>query len=582
MYLRERRATSYQKPQVGQDDLRNQLNLLDQFVRPTYDVKLPHDPSQKSGIRQSNHLNKSFQLPKLSTLPEESINEEVAQMQQAIDQQNQTLKRLLKEQREVNKAQLFKQELENLKTQVQTIHLKLPKLPQYEQLNEIKHEISSLRQSFFQQAQQPQQPIIQPPQIIYQQMPQPLQQPQYYPPPYPYYPPPYPPYGQPPPPPYGQQPPPYPPQQQLYQPPYQYNPYQYPYQPQPQPQEGQQNQQNPQSAGKIKTKTAGSQGQNSRRSSQNMIPLVSKRSIQQTKQSFFSDKGDKRVPFQGSRLKVIFNAVRFAMRWKIYCKPLNILWRKLYKHSVECKAVIQKISYHVALKRINDWCKMVLAKVENYLSKIKEIDFINPEKPLTEQEIDQSYMQLTNVMKYLMTSLVTYCTNDFMIPELKFLSYLQFFDQPEIDRGLFVARRVLFWKEKQLDMTKTQQMMIVGDLVILVHILPALLEIPGQIFLVKCMVSLVQIHFMKYFDLRVLNRNPEYRIIQLNLVDVVDGKLVARLEKLEKFDDERYIVGVYEESQFQGFYAKRPHFQDDMQKALFQIHTNLLQALAAK
>lgn len=39
---------------------------------------------------------------------------------------------------------------------------------------------------------------------------------------------------------------------------------------------------------------------------------------------------------------------------------------------------------------------MVLAKVDNYLSKIKEIDFIvikhslsqNPEKPLTEKEID--------------------------------------------------------------------------------------------------------------------------------------------------------------------------------------------------
>ncbi|CAD8055521.1 unnamed protein product [Paramecium sonneborni] len=573
MYQRDKRSLSYQKPQVGYDDMRNQLQLLDKYMKPTYDVQLPHETSQKSGIRQSGHLNKSFQFPKVSTMPEEQINEEVAQMQLAIDQQNLTLKRLLKEQREINKASVFKQELENLKSQVQTIHLKLPKLPQYEQLDEIKHQISQLRQSFFQQAQQPQQPIIQPPQIIYQQMP-PIQQPQYYPPPYPQFPPPYPPFGQ--------QFPPYPPQQQPYQQPFQYNPYQYPYYQQPQPQEQQLNSQNPQSAAKIKLKTAGSQAQNSRRSSQKTIPLVTKRSIQQTKQSFFSDKGNKKLAFQGSRLKVIFNAVRLAMRWKIYCKPLNILWRKLYKHSVECKAVIQKISYPIALKRINDWCKMVLAKVENYLTKIKEIDFINPEKPLTEQEIDQSYMQLTNAMKYLMTSLVTYCTNDFMIPELKFLSYLQFFDQPEIDRGLFVARRVLFWKEKQLDMTKTQQMMIVGDLVILVHILPALMEIPGQIFIIKCMVTLVQIHFMKYFDLRVLNRNPEYRIIQLNLVDVIDGKLVVRLEKMEKFDDERYIVGVYEESQFQGFYAKRPHFQDDMQKALYQIHTNLLQALAAK
>ncbi|CAD8131951.1 unnamed protein product [Paramecium octaurelia] len=577
MYYRERRASSYQKPQPGYDNLRNQLDLLDKFMKPSYDIQLPHEPSQKSGVRQSGRLNKSFQFPKVSQQPDDSVNEEVVQMQLAIDLQNQTLKKLLKEQRDINKAQVFKQELENLKSQVQTIHLKLPKLPQYEQLNEIKQEISSLRQSFFQQAQQLQQPIIQPPQIIYQQMPQQIQQPQYLPPPYPYYP-----YGQQPPP-YGQPPPPYPLQQQ-YQQPYQYNPYQSPYYPppqsQPQPQETQTNQQNPQSLGKIKT--VGSQAQNSRRSSQKTIPLISKRSIQQTKQSFFSDNGDKKALFQGSRLKVIFNAVRCAMRWKIYCKPLNILWRKLYKHSVECKAVIQKISYPVALKRINDWCKMVLAKVENYLTKIKEIDFINPEKPLTEQELDQSYMQLTNAMKYLMTSLVTYCTNDFMIPELKFLSYLQFFDQPEIDRGLFVARRVLFWKEKQLDMTKTQQMMIVGDLVILVHILPALMEIPGQVFIVKCMVSLVQIHFMKYFDLRVLNRNPEYRIIQLNLVDVVDGKLVARLEKLDKFEDERYIVGVYEDSQFQGFYAKRPHFQDDMQKALFQIHTNLLQALAAK
>jgi len=62
-------------------------------------------------------------------------------------------------------------------------------------------------------------------------------------------------------------------------------------------------------------------------------------------------------------------------------------------------------------------------------------------------------------------------------------------------------------------MTKTQQMLIVGDLVILVHILPALLELTGALFLIKCLVSLVQIHFMKYFDLRVLNRIPEYRIL---------------------------------------------------------------------
>ncbi|CAD8057455.1 unnamed protein product [Paramecium sonneborni] len=568
MYQRDKRASSYQRSQIGYDDLKNQLDLLDKYMKPTYDVQLKHESSQKSGIRQSGHLNKSFQFPKVSTLPEESINQEVVRMQIAIDQQNQNIKRLLKEQREVNKAQVLKQELENLKNQVQTIHLKLPKLPQYEQLNEIKHEISSLKQSFFQQAQQPQQPIQQPPQIIYQQIP-PIQQPQYFPSPHPYFPPTYPTYGQ--------LPPPYP-----YQQPFQYNPYQYPYYQQPQSQEGQANAQNSQSAGKIKIKTAGSQAQNSKRSSQKTISLVSKRSNSQTKQSFFSDNGDKEKVFQGSKLKVIFNAVRFAMRWKIYCKPINILWRKLQKHQVECKAIIQKISYPIALKRINDWCKMVLAKVENYLTKIKEIDFINPEKPLTEQEIDQSYMQLTNAMKYLMTSLVTYCTNDFMIPELKFLSYLQFFDQPEIDRGLFVARRVLFWKEKQLDMTKTQQMMIIGDLVILVYILPALIEISGQVFLIKCMVSLVQIHYMKYFDLRVLNRNPEYKIIQLNLVDVVDGKIIVRLEKLEKFDDERYIVGVYEESQFQGFYTKRPHFQDDMQKTFYQIHTNLLQALAAK
>lgn len=34
-------------------------------------------------------------------------------------------------------------------------------------------------------------------------------------------------------------------------------------------------------------------------------------------------------------------------------------------------------------------------------------------------------------------------------------------------------------------------MLIVGDLVILVHILPALLEIPNSLFLIKAMVSLV-------------------------------------------------------------------------------------------
>lgn len=64
------------------------------------------------------------------------------------------------------------------------------------------------------------------------------------------------------------------------------------------------------------------------------------------------------------------------MRWKIYCKPNKILWRKLNKNSAECKSIILKTTYPVALKRIRDWCKMVLAKVENYLTKIKEIDFI--------------------------------------------------------------------------------------------------------------------------------------------------------------------------------------------------------------
>ncbi|CAK67390.1 unnamed protein product (macronuclear) [Paramecium tetraurelia] len=577
MYFRERRTQSNQKQYQGYEEAKNQLDLLDKFKNPTYDIPMSHQPSQKSGIRQLKQMDNSFQIPKVIAFSEEKLNEEVAQMQQALDKQSQTLKRLLKEQKEIDRTQVLKRELDHLKTQVHTLHLKLPKLPQQEQLYEIKHEITSLRYSFFQQAHQSQQPIIQPPQIIYQQLPQPISQQSFLQA--------YSPYNQ---------------QylhsgsQQKYHP-YQYlmNPYKHPYNPDSQ-RDGQNSEEKrsySNSIGKakvktkIKTQNSASQVSNSKRSSRHSIPLVSKGSNQKTKQSFFIENN---IDFQllkkeeKSKLRNVFNFVRLAMRWKIYCQPNKIYWRKLHKHQAQCKAIIQKTSYPVALKRIKDWCKMVLAKVDNYLSKIKEIDFINPEKPLTEKEIDQSYMQLTISTKYLMSSLLTYCTSDFMIPELKFLSYLQFFDQSSIDRGLFMSRRVLFWKENQLEMNKTQQQMIVGDLVILVQILPALMEISGSYFLIKCMVSLVQMHFMKYFDLKIVNQNPNYRLIQLNVIEYVNGKLTVKLQKVSNLEDERYILGIYDEYQFQGFFQKRPHFQDDMQKTLSEIHTNLLDALIAK
>ncbi|CAD8052547.1 unnamed protein product [Paramecium primaurelia] len=576
MYFRERRTQSNQKQYQGYEDAKVQLDLIDKFINPSYDIPMSHQPSQKSGIRQLNQMDKSFQLQKVLPFPEEKLNQEVAQMQQALDKQSQTLKRLLKEQKEINRTQILKQELDHLKTQVQTLHLKLPKLPQQEQLYEIKHEINSLRYTFFQQVQQPQKPIIQPPQIIYQQLPQPISQQSFLQA--------YSPYNQ---------------QylhsgsQQLYHHnQYVLNPYKHPYNPDSQrsKQNSEEKRSNSTSIGKLKVKTktktqnSVSHFTNSKRSSRHSIPLISKGSNQLTKQSFFMDNNDfqQLKKLENSKLRNLFNFVRFAMRWKIYCKPNKIYWRKLYKHQAQCKAIIQKTSYPVALKRIKDWCKMVLAKVDNYLSKIKEIDFINPDKPLTEKEIDQSYMQLTISTKYLMSSLLTYCTNDFMIPELKFLSYLQFFDQTNIDRGIFISKRVLFWKETQLDMTKTQQQMIVGDLIILVHILPALMEIQGSYFLIKCMVSLVQMHFMKYFDLKIVNPNPNYRLIQLNLIEYLNGKLTVKLQKVENLEDERYIIGIYDEYQFQGFFQKRPNFQDDMQKAISEIHTNLLQALISK
>ncbi|CAD8058430.1 unnamed protein product [Paramecium sonneborni] len=573
MFFRERRVHSNQKQYHGYEDAKNQLDLVDKFINPSYDIPISHQASQKSGIRQLNQLDKSFQIPIQNGYPEAQLNEEVAQMQQTLDKQSQTLKRLLKEQKEINRTQILKQELDHLKTQVQTLHLKLPKLPQYDQLNEIKYEINSLRYSFFQQARQPQQPIIQPPQIIYQHLPQPISQQQFL---QPYIP-------------YNHQ---YPHSgsQQFY-PPFN-NPYQYPYNPQSSRIKHKTQQQSSDSThltkvknktkNKTKTNSSFSQVPNSRQNSKQFIPQISKGSNKNTKQSFFMENNPIENQIQNSKLKNIFNAVRYAMRWKIYCKPNKILWRKLYKHSIECKTIIQKTSYPIALKRIKDWCKMVLAKVDNYLSKIKEIDFINPEKPLTDQEIDQSYMQLTISTKYLMTSLLTYCTNDFMIPELKFLSYLQFFDSPNIDRGLFISKRVLFWKENQLEMTKTQQQMIIGDLVILVHILPALLEISGSYFLIKSMVTLVQMQFMKNFDIKIVNENPNLRIIQLNVIEYINGKLSVKLQKVENFQDERYIVGIYEDYHFSGFFQKRPHLQDDIQKTLSEIHTNLLQALTAK
>ncbi|CAK82106.1 unnamed protein product (macronuclear) [Paramecium tetraurelia] len=561
MFFKERRALSNNKSYQDYEDTKIQLDLIDKFINPSFENPINQQPSQKSGIRQKNKIDKSFQIPKVVVFPEDKLNEEVAQMQQALDQQSQTLKLLLKEQQEINKNQALKQKLDYLKTQVQNLHLKLPKLPQYDQLYEIKHEINSLRYSFFQNS--PRKPFVQPPQIIYQQLPQPISQQQFL-------------------------------QASLPQRGYHplqhlMNPYQNPYNPHSHRVKSYTKDKYTNLKGKNKkknqnkTQNSVSQITDSERSSSQSIPYVSKRVNQKPKQKIFMKEPEcqEQKKVEKSKLKNIFNAVRFAMRWKIYCRPNKILWRKLMKRSVECKSLISKTSYPVLMKRIRDWCKMVLAKVDNYLSKIKEIDFINPEKLLTETEIDQSFMQLTISTKYLMTSLLTYCTSDFLIPEIKYLSYLQFFEEPNIDRGLFISKRVQFWKENQLAMTKIQQQMIIGDLVIIVHILPALFDISGSQFLIKCMVSLVQIHFMKYFDLPIVNPNPDYRLIQLNVKEV-SGKFQAKLQKVENLEDDRYIIGVYEEQKFQQFFQKRPYFQDDMQNTLSEIHTNLLQALISK
>ena len=44
-------------------------------------------------------------------------------------------------------------------------------------------------------------------------------------------------------------------------------------------------------------------------------------------------------------------------------------------------------------------------------------------------------------------------------------------------------------------------------------------------------------------------------------------------------NDERYILGLYEESDFANFYLKRPKFQDEMHKNLTLISENLLQSM---
>jgi len=66
-------------------------------------------------------------------------------------------------------------------------------------------------------------------------------------------------------------------------------------------------------------------------------------------------------------------------------------------------------------------------------------------------------------------------------------------------------------------------MMIICELVILVHILPTLLGMNGSLFLIKAIASLTQIHLMKFFDLRVLNRYPNYHMVNLD-VELVENK----------------------------------------------------------
>lgn len=65
---------------------------------------------------------------------------------------------------------------------------------------------------------------------------------------------------------------------------------------------------------------------------------------------------------------------------------------------------------------------MVLAKTSDFVSKAKDLNFI--ENKLTVSNLDHSYTSLTTGMTYLMNSLVTYSTSDFVIPELKLLCYV--------------------------------------------------------------------------------------------------------------------------------------------------------------
>ena len=65
---------------------------------------------------------------------------------------------------------------------------------------------------------------------------------------------------------------------------------------------------------------------------------------------------------------------------------------------------------------------MVLAKTSDFVSKAKDLNFI--ENKLTVSNLDHSYTSLTTGMTYLMNSLVTYSTSDFVIPELQLLCYV--------------------------------------------------------------------------------------------------------------------------------------------------------------
>ncbi|KAM3132720.1 hypothetical protein pb186bvf_015148 [Paramecium bursaria] len=534
-------------PKLNNSRLQSQIQNTNPPIPHEYSIQRPMPTVVTQILRKTPQtLNNS------SSIPEQKLRD----VSSALAVQNQKIKQLLKQQREFKMVDDIKQEMNLIKSQIQQISTQIPQYKQeeLEQMSEIRQQLSQIRK-------RPQYPPF------YQQYPQ-----------YPMYP--------------------------------QYPQYQIPYYPQFNYDQMQQNQKpqqapipnpninviQPPESGKRKSKRPKkSRALSHQRQPTPLNPMNSQQQLivpqnnvgsngqitptpQSYQQSIHSDDSDETYVYQPSRLKVAFQAVRALTRWKIACKPINLQWKKLYNNLVECKREIAQITQTVVLSRITNWCLVVLAKVGNFIENIKEIDFINPKVPLSEQQIDQAFIQLTTAMKYVMSSLLTYSTVDFVIPELKLLSYVQYFDQQEIDRGLFVAKRVLFWKIGQLEMSKIQQQMITCELILLVHIIPTLINMKGSKFLIKCISSLLQAHFMKYFDLRILNKFPQYHLVYIQ-VETTPEKLVQNLNEVKDMNDERYILGLYEESDFSNFYLKRPKFQDEMHKNLTQISENLLQSM---